>query len=686
MKNTIILSGFLALCPALLIGGLVTPEDNAAINYIHVLFEWDQVPDAEAYRIQASNQSDFSTTVFDETDSTLVLIDRDNFEWDSQYYWRVQPLFSDGSSGGWTESNSFSTGQQISSAITTFHNSNHSIDDITIFGSFFNYFSAAIDGSGKEIWNSGDKNLVYYGSSIDGDRFGFYYVTGSENQFPAVEFDVNTDYIWEEPNIEFVHHEFIKLPNGNYMGIVSTTQVGPIAIGSWTPQFQALGYVADGVTPEFIWVGDKIVEWDKDSKDVVWSWNVFDHFDMADYDDKGGTWDQAFIDLQYDWTHANALAFSDEDSTIYLSVRHLSRITKIDYSTGNVMWNLGHEMPSGDVTMGTDIGFSFQHGLQVLDNGNIVTFDNGNLSQIFLNTSDPTSRGLEIDISGSSGNCTAEIAWEYNLPENLFGFASGNAQKLEADKYLITTVGDGGTSLEVDSAGNILWEADYNLSLPNGAIYRANRIPGMHPSAFSVLVDDLREYEENPSVVVTVSNPNLSFRIVNESRYDMNYTYSVTDVENWFSGISGSLSISSGSDSMISVTGNVADITSSNGIQLTVTPANHEEDAKTTSLNGYTFPLSTEFNSSPIKFQITIIYPNPFNARLQIDFDIGNSDKVEIAIFDVTGRVIATHAFNNNSSGKNSIILNSVNWSSGMYFVKIFSQDKTDMKKAILIK
>ena len=40
---------------------------------------------------------------------------------------------------------------------------------------------------------------------------------------------------------------------------------------------------------------------------------------------------------------------------------------------------MGRDMPSGDVSMGNEIGFSFQHGLQILDNGNIVTFDNGNL-------------------------------------------------------------------------------------------------------------------------------------------------------------------------------------------------------------------------------------------------------------------------------------------------------------------
>jgi hypothetical protein len=82
----------------------------------------------------------------------------------------------------------------------------------------------------------------------------------------------------------------------------------------------------------------------------------------------------------------NALIFSESESAIYISTRHLSRITKIAYPSGEVIWNMGREMPSGDVTLGNEIGFSFQQRLQRLDNGNIVTFDNGNLSEVFLGT------------------------------------------------------------------------------------------------------------------------------------------------------------------------------------------------------------------------------------------------------------------------------------------------------------
>ena len=197
------------------------------------------------------------------------------------------------------------------------------------------------------------------------------------------------------------------------MGIIETTSMGTIPIGAWTPQFQGLGFQADGTTMEFTWVGDKLVEWDSETGDVIWSWNTFDHFSMLDYDQYGGTWNQAYTDLQYDWTHVNALVFDPNDNSIYISTRHLSRITKINYPSGEIIWNMGHQLASNDIDMGSELGFSFQHSLQILPNGNILTFDNGNLSPEFRGTDEPISRVIEIAINQSENNFAAELGWSY---------------------------------------------------------------------------------------------------------------------------------------------------------------------------------------------------------------------------------------------------------------------------------
>ena len=68
-------------------------------------------------------------------------------------------------------------------------------------------------------------------------------------------------------------------------------------------------------------------------------------------------------------------------------------------------------------------------------------------------------------------------------------------QKLHNGNVLVTTVGGGGRSLEINSDGEIVWQAEYNLSLPNGAVYRANRIPGLYPISYSILINNYQEYD-----------------------------------------------------------------------------------------------------------------------------------------------------------------------------------------------
>ena len=44
---------------------LLHPENGADENAIHILFEWDQIPDANYYNLQVSNQQSFNTLLID---------------------------------------------------------------------------------------------------------------------------------------------------------------------------------------------------------------------------------------------------------------------------------------------------------------------------------------------------------------------------------------------------------------------------------------------------------------------------------------------------------------------------------------------------------------------------------------------------------------------------------------------
>tara|TARA_Y100000996_G_scaffold52542_2_gene35955 strand:- start:2911 stop:5766 length:2856 start_codon:yes stop_codon:yes gene_type:complete len=485
------------------LSNILSPEHNSTLNMTHILFEWEQVPNATSYAITIYDE--LSGEYINDTTESLIYINETFFNWNTSYSWYVSPIFEDGSQGSNIEDSngntflSFNINDSRSTATAT---GTYEGNYITIFGSFLDNYSAAIDKNGNEIWNTSNNNIVFYNTDYYGQLFGAQYNESLFHNLPVIEFDVNSSIVWEEPNEYFSHHEMIQLPNGNYMSIVEEIRQGPIPNNlpnNLSLLFQFIGYNANGEINEFPWVGDRIVEWDENGNEV-WSWSTFDHFNMIDYDEIAGTWAAAYNDGRFDWTHANAFWFSEEDNAIYFSSRHLSRITKINYSNGEIIWNMGLEMPSGDVDCGQDIGFSFQHSIMQLDNGNLVTLDNGNISTVINNTDYPTSRGLEIAIIETNNSCETSLVWNYDLSEELFGFASGNIQKLDTGNYLITTVGDGGTSIEVNPQHEIVWQASYNLTFPNGAVYRANRLPGLYPVAFSVIVEDM--YIENDNIIV----------------------------------------------------------------------------------------------------------------------------------------------------------------------------------------
>jgi hypothetical protein len=516
--------------------GLVKPANGSTLNYIHVLFEWEQESGASSYNLQVSQGN--NPPIIDIEASSLYFIVGENIDWGNSYSWKVRPNNSE----NWIGPNTFSTGSTISDVDVTIHNGNLYSPGFTIFSSFFNYYSAVFDQEGNEVWNTGQSNIVYYNTDYDGKLFGCWLDNDSPNNLPGIEFNLDGDFTWEEPNEEFLHHDLIQLPNGNYLGIVETSQFGPIPLGSWTEICQDYGYVADGIFLELFWIGDKIVEWDKVTKEVVWSWNVFDYFNMEDYD--SGLWDNVCADNgEYDWTHINAIVFDEEESAIYISTRHLSRITKIDYSSKDVVWNMGRDMPSDDVGFGHNLGFSWQHSLQVLNNGNVLTLDNGNRSESFLNTEFPTTRGIEISIEENNGEYSAVIVWEYSLSEELFGFASGNVQKLENGNYLITTVGGGGTVLEITPENEIVWQANLNLSLPSGAVYRANRISSLYPNVSQLGVDGHIPLITDFHLNAPYPNPfnptvNIDFSIIEKSVIHLLvYDIKGTELETIFKGV-----------------------------------------------------------------------------------------------------------------------------------------------------
>ena len=173
---------------------ILSPEHNSTLNMTHILFEWEQVPGAESYILTIYNEA--SGEYLNESTQSLIHINSSFFDWNTGYTWYVSPIFEDGSQGANIEDpngNEFLSFDINDSRSTATATGSYIGNDITIFGSFLDNYSAAIDKNGNEIWNTSNNNLVFYNTDYYGQLFGAQYNNDLIHNLPVVEFDINSN-------------------------------------------------------------------------------------------------------------------------------------------------------------------------------------------------------------------------------------------------------------------------------------------------------------------------------------------------------------------------------------------------------------------------------------------------------------------------------------------------------------
>jgi len=554
---------------------MILPEDNEFLKTIHVWFEWDQEPDASQYNLQISSDEFFENIITDINIVKPLHIEKNSLDWNSTFYWRVRSLYIDGSFSNWIDQSSFTIrSNEVQDFDISINDINSIQDGLIIFGQFSpNLMVGVIDKYGNELWNTGNPDedhqlgtLLNYVSD-SGQLFG-------KSSTSGVQFNFNHDIIWQSPpNTPIDLHEVQKLPNGNFISFVPIFEPGPIAQGDWTDSFQNLGYQADGETIEFPWLGQRIVEWDKNTGQELWSWNAFDHIDMSQYDKQEELWWDAYISGRFDWLHSNAFFFDEVENAIYISIRHLNQITKISYPSGEIIYSIGlsDEYETGSSNnICNDLRFSWQHHVQLLDDGDLLFFDNGNLSDDLLDDEYRTTRIRKIQVNN---DLTCSTSWQFDLPQNLYGHGTGSVQLLDNDNYLIYTQGgfEDCSILEVNQNKEIIWLAE--ASDPSSSIYRAYKIPSMYPDAYSLTVNGLtQDFTGN---VVELFGSNLEFNLTNHSGYDNKYIYSFRNPNNdWFEDIDGEIILGPYESQIISFISDQIDTDTE--IRIEIYPENHE--------------------------------------------------------------------------------------------------------------
>jgi cyanophycinase len=91
-------------------------------------------------------------------------------------------------------------------------------------------------------------------------------------------------------------------------------------------------------------------------------------------------------------------------------------------------------------------------------------------------------------------------------------------------------------------------------------------------------------------------------------------------------------------------------------------------------------------NKTPKKSQLKKLYPNPFNPQLKIQYQVATYGQVQIEIYDTIGSKILTLISDKHSPGFYELNWDARYLSSGIYFVRLSTENQTDYRKAILLK
>ncbi len=163
---------------------------------------------------------------------------------------------------------------------------------------------------------------------------------------------------------------------------------------------------------------------------VVWEWLAYEHLDPE-------------IDIlcpmcaRDDWTHTNS-CYVLPNGDVMTTFRHTDTIGIIDKKTGDIKWRWG----PGEI--------AHPHNPTMLDNGNILVFDNGfhrkGLGQGF-------SQIVEINPN------TGEIEWEYrdNPGYRFYSFSGSGCERLPNGNTLICDM-HRGRIFEVTRDKEKVWE------------------------------------------------------------------------------------------------------------------------------------------------------------------------------------------------------------------------------------
>ncbi len=240
-------------------------------------------------------------------------------------------------------------------------------------------------------------------------------------------------------------HDIKILPNGHALLFAQEFR-----------SFDMSGIVPGGKTAANV-TGNVIQELDG-NKRVVFEWHTFDHIAITN----------TFANMtqaSFDYAHINAVTIDPTDNNLLASLRTTSEIVKINRRTGQILWRLGGKRNQftfvGEHPENAPFYTVGQHDVHRLANGNLLYFDNGNISGGGVTPNDRSySRAVEYALDET--NMTATLVWEYRHTPDISANCTGSLKRMPNGNTFIdwgcAVPTSGYIVTEVNPAGQVVFE------------------------------------------------------------------------------------------------------------------------------------------------------------------------------------------------------------------------------------
>jgi len=271
-------------------------------------------------------------------------------------------------------------------------------------------------------------------------------------------------------------HDFLLLPNGDYVLVDETTRTGVDLSAEGGP---ASAPVTDPVIEEF----------QPGNATPVWTWDTLDHIPATQMDPQ---WYPQYItgaSAPYDVFHWNSIEYTG--SGFIVSYRHLDAVYDIDQSSGNVVWKLGSyagrtasQIPQSltiqnDPVFNGGSHFGGQHDARLNGDGSVSLYDDGtNLGR--------APRAVRYTVNTTT--MTATLAESVSDPVASASPCCGSARKLAGGDWVI---GWGGTNTATEGAPNPdgTQTETFLMQFANTLVYRMVPLPNLDLPALRAGMD-----------------------------------------------------------------------------------------------------------------------------------------------------------------------------------------------------